>query len=81
VLLHRDTPESLAEACQKLTNAFHQGDFIRETEITWQLWLRSLPIVGDRLIDDGRKTDVSHQRSSWADARGLPSHHRQEGLS
>ncbi len=55
VLLHRDTPESLAEACLKLTNAFHQGDFIRETEIAWQLWLRSLPIVGDRLIDDGRR--------------------------
>jgi len=55
LLLHRDTPESLAEACQKLTNAFHQGDFIRETEIAWQLWLRSLPIVSGWLLEDGRK--------------------------
>ena len=54
-LLHRDTPESLAEACQKLTNAFHQGTFIRETEIAWQLWLRSLPIVSGWLLEDGRK--------------------------
>jgi hypothetical protein len=54
-LLHRDTPESLAEACQKLTNAFHQGDFIRETEIAWQLWLRTLPIVSGWLLEDGRK--------------------------
>lgn len=54
-LIHRDSPESLAEACQKLTHAFHQGDFIRETEIAWQLWLRSLPIVSGWLLEDGRK--------------------------
>jgi hypothetical protein len=40
-LIHRDNPESLAEACQQFTNAFHQGDFIRETEIAWSLWLCS----------------------------------------
>ncbi|MEM9088676.1 MAG: hypothetical protein AAGC93_08020 [Cyanobacteria bacterium P01_F01_bin.53] len=54
-LIHRERPESLAEACQKLTNTFHQGTFIRETEIAWSLWLRSLPIVKDWLLGDGRK--------------------------
>ncbi|MGF1496274.1 MAG: hypothetical protein ACFB8W_05550 [Elainellaceae cyanobacterium] len=54
-LVHRDDPESLAEACQKLTNAFPQGDFIRETEIAWQVWLRSLPIINGWLLNDGRR--------------------------
>jgi hypothetical protein len=44
-LVHRDDPLMLAEVCQKLTNAFPQGDFIRETEVAWQVWLRSLPVV------------------------------------
>ena len=54
-LIHRESPESLAEACQKLANTFHQGAFIRETEVAWSLWLRSLPIVKDWLLGDGRK--------------------------
>ena len=54
-LIHRDDPHTLAEACQRLTNAFPQGDFIRETEIAWSLWLRSLPIIDDWLLGDDRK--------------------------
>jgi hypothetical protein len=54
-LVHRDDPASLAEACQQLTNAFHQGDFIRETEVAWSLWLRSLPIIEGWLLGDDRK--------------------------
>lgn len=54
-LVYRDTPDSLAEACQKLTNVFPQGDLIRETEIAWKLWLNSLPIVDDWLLRDGRR--------------------------
>jgi hypothetical protein len=54
-LVHREDPDALAEACQRLTNAFHQGDFIRETEVAWLLWLRSLPIVGGWLLGDDRK--------------------------
>jgi hypothetical protein len=54
-LVHRDDPTTLAEACQKLTNAFPQGDFIRETEVAWQVWLRSLPVVDSWLLGDGRK--------------------------
>ena len=54
-LVHRESPESLSEACQKLTNTFHQGAFIRETEVAWSLWLKSLPIVKDWLLGDGRK--------------------------
>ncbi|MEO0825164.1 MAG: hypothetical protein AAFY67_05830, partial [Cyanobacteria bacterium J06642_9] len=53
--IHRDTPDALAEACQQLTNAFHQGDFIRETEIAWSLWLKLLPIVSGWLLGDDRK--------------------------
>jgi hypothetical protein len=53
--VHRDDPVTLAEACQKLTHSFPQGDFIRETEIAWQLWLRSLPVVDGWLLNDGRK--------------------------
>ncbi|MEO1391198.1 MAG: hypothetical protein AAFV85_28030 [Cyanobacteria bacterium J06634_6] len=54
-LIYRDTPESLSEACQKLTNTFHQGAFIREAEVAWSLWLKSLPIVKDWLLGDGCK--------------------------
>jgi hypothetical protein len=54
-LVHRDSPTELNEICQKLTNAFPQGDFIRETEIAWQLWLRSLPVVDGYLLNDGRR--------------------------
>jgi hypothetical protein len=54
-LVHRDDPLMLAEVCQKLTNAFPQGDFIRETEVAWQLWLRSLPVVDGNLLHDGRR--------------------------
>ena len=55
VFLHRNSPTELSEASQQLTNAFHQGDFIRETEVAWQLWLRSLPIVSGWLLEDGRR--------------------------
>jgi hypothetical protein len=54
-LVHRDDPQTLSEACQKLTNAFPQGEFIRETEVAWSLWLRSLPIVDGWLLGDDRK--------------------------
>ncbi|BAU15898.1 hypothetical protein LEP3755_64640 (plasmid) [Leptolyngbya sp. NIES-3755] len=54
-LIYRNDPHTLSEACQKLTNTFPQGDFIRETEIAWSLWLRSLPIVDDWLLGDERK--------------------------
>ncbi|MEL6777782.1 MAG: hypothetical protein AAFO06_11040 [Cyanobacteria bacterium J06597_16] len=54
-LIHRESPERLSEACQQLTNSFHQGAFIRETEIAWLIWLRSLPTVLDWLLGDGRK--------------------------
>jgi hypothetical protein len=54
-LVHRDNLTTLSEACQKLTNAFPQGDFIRETEVAWQLWLKSLPVVDGFLLNDGRR--------------------------
>lgn len=54
-LIHRESAEGLSEACQRLTNTFHQGAFIRETEVAWSLWLKSLPIVKDWLLGDGRK--------------------------
>lgn len=53
--VHRDDRKSLAEACQKLTHLFPQGELIRETEIAWLLWVRSLPIVDDWLLKDGRR--------------------------
>jgi hypothetical protein len=55
VLVHRDTPSSLDEACQTVTHAFPQGEFIRETEVAWSLWLKSLPIVEGRLLGDDRR--------------------------
>jgi hypothetical protein len=54
-LVHRDTPDSLDEACQTVTHAFPQGEFIRETEVAWSLWLKSLPIVEGWLLGDDRK--------------------------
>lgn len=54
-LVHRDDPETLNESCQKITHAFPQGEFIRETEVAWSLWLRSLPVVEGWLLGDDRK--------------------------
>jgi hypothetical protein len=54
-LVHRNDPESLSESCQKITHAFPQGEFIRETEVAWSLWLKSLPIVEGWLLGDDRK--------------------------
>ncbi len=53
--IHRPDLKSLSEASQKFTHAFPQGEFIRETEIAWSLWLRSLPIVDKLLLHDGRR--------------------------
>jgi hypothetical protein len=53
--VHRDDPQSLSEACQTITHAFPQGEFIRETEVAWSLWLKSLPIVEGWLLGDDRK--------------------------
>lgn len=55
IFIHRDHPKSLSEACQKLAHTFPQGEFVRETEIAWSLWLKSLPIINDLLLRDGRK--------------------------
>jgi hypothetical protein len=55
VLLHRSDPDSLEEACQAVAHAFPQGEFIRETEVAWSLWLKSLPIVEGWLLGDDRK--------------------------
>ncbi|WP_416671437.1 hypothetical protein [Egbenema bharatensis] len=54
-LVHRTDPESLNESCQKISHAFPQGEFIRETEVAWLLWLKSLPIVEGWLLGDNRK--------------------------
>ncbi|MBW4466332.1 MAG: type IV secretory system conjugative DNA transfer family protein [Pegethrix bostrychoides GSE-TBD4-15B] len=55
VLVHRDDPETLNEASQKISHAFPQGELIRETEVAWSLWLKSLPIVEGWLLGDDRK--------------------------
>ncbi|MBD1847444.1 hypothetical protein H6F89_29400 [Cyanobacteria bacterium FACHB-63] len=54
-LVHRNTPEELDEACQKLSNCFSNGELNRETEIAWKIWLQTLPITWRRLLDDRRQ--------------------------
>ncbi|MCU0552532.1 MAG: type IV secretory system conjugative DNA transfer family protein, partial [Leptolyngbya sp. Prado105] len=48
-------PEALDEACQKLSNCFSAGELNREREIAWKIWLQTLPITWQRLLDGRRQ--------------------------
>lgn len=55
VCIHRNIPEELNEACQKLSSYFGTGELNRETEITWKIWLQTLPITWLRVLGDRRQ--------------------------
>lgn len=55
ILVHRSSPQSLDEACQKLSNCFSNGELNREREIAWKIWLQTLPITWHRLLDGRRQ--------------------------
>ena len=54
-LLHRDTKEELAKACEDLSSGFVQGSFVRDRSIALDIWRRTLPIVDTHLLPDGRR--------------------------
>jgi len=50
-LVHRDTPEQLDEACAALSDCFQlPAKLVRETEITWRIWLQTLPLSWEKLM-------------------------------
>ncbi|NMG09434.1 hypothetical protein [Brasilonema sp. UFV-L1] len=51
ILVHRQSPEKLDEACRYIENCFQRpAQVIRETEYAWRIWLQTLPIVWDILL-------------------------------
>ncbi|MEO1144135.1 MAG: hypothetical protein AAFY26_00835 [Cyanobacteria bacterium J06638_22] len=51
ILVHRDTLHQLDAACSALSDCFQlPARVVRETEITWQYWLQTLPISWERLL-------------------------------
>ncbi|MEL7316525.1 MAG: hypothetical protein AAFN08_16515 [Cyanobacteria bacterium J06559_3] len=51
MLVHRRTQAQLDEACTALTECFQlPAKVIRETEVTWLIWLQTLPVYWDRLL-------------------------------
>ena len=54
-LIHRDSQEELAKACEDLSSNFIQGHFVRDRSIALDLWRRSLPVVEGHLLPDGRR--------------------------
>lgn len=54
-LIHRDSQEELAKACEDLSSNFIQGHFVRDRSIALDIWRRSLPVVTAHLLPDGRR--------------------------
>lgn len=60
-LVHRDTVPELDEACTGLSECFQlPAVVVRETEITWQLWLQTLPISWDKLLGAPFKRQLTY---------------------
>ncbi len=54
-LIHRDSQEELAKACEDVSSNFIQGHFVRDRSIALDIWRRSLPVVEAHLLPDGRR--------------------------
>lgn len=60
-LVHRDTISQLDEACTALSECFQlPAVVVRETEITWQLWLQTLSISWDKLLGAPFKRQLTY---------------------
>ena len=60
-LVHRDTIHQLDEACTALSECFQlPAVVVRETEITWQLWLQTLSISWDKLLGAPFKRQLTY---------------------
>ena len=50
-LVHRPSLEALDDACRQIENFFLRPAWVvRETEVAWQIWLQTLPIVQEKLL-------------------------------
>jgi hypothetical protein len=79
-LVHRPTLPELDEACSALSDCFQlPAKVIRETEITWQLWLQTLPIAWEKLLGSPFKRQLTYLTN---EAPGLiPLTHTRPGSS
>ena len=51
ILTHRPTNEQLDDACREIEGYFLRPAWVvREKEITWKLWLQTLPIVQSKIL-------------------------------
>lgn len=50
-LVHRDSLAQLDDACRQIENLFLRPAWVvRETEVAWQIWLQTLPVVQEKLL-------------------------------
>ena len=60
-LVHRDTIPQLDEACTALSECFQlPAVVVRETEITWQIWLQTFSISWDKLLGAPFKRQLTY---------------------
>jgi hypothetical protein len=51
-LVHRPNLEELEDACRQIENFFLRPAWVvRETEVAWQIWLQTFPIVQEKLLN------------------------------
>jgi hypothetical protein len=63
-LIHRDKIAQLDEACAAFSDCFQlPAKVIRETEITWQLWLQTLPISWEKLLGKPYRRQLTYLSS------------------
>jgi ABC-type dipeptide/oligopeptide/nickel transport system ATPase component len=64
VKIYRQTSAELADACLRLHRRFGDCNLVREENIAWALWLDTLPITIDRIL---QKTSIIEDRRQVID--------------
>ena len=66
-LIHRNTSKELDAACKQLESYFSRPAWVSREELTWVIWLQTLPVVSERMmvfgggVFDQRQLYLSHE--------------------
>ena len=58
----RNTADELDQACELLAHSFGSANVVRSRHICWQLWLQTLPITFQRLLEFNGLLDTEDRR-------------------
>ena len=61
-IVWRNTTDELAQACELLAHSFGSANVVRSRHICWQLWLQTLPITLQRLLEFNGILDTEDRR-------------------